>query len=129
MTHVLDTARTPSDYSQLLAEVTAAGPLDPSPRGYVPRLAALSAVIAAGLVAIVAIGDSWWQLAPAVLFAAIFGQLGFLGHDAGHQQVFRSRRANDRLGLTIATLGVGLSYRWWVDKHNRHHRSPNQVGQ
>ena len=26
----------------------------------------------------------------------------------------------------LANLGVGLSYGWWVDKHNRHHAHPNQ---
>jgi fatty acid desaturase len=51
-----------------------------------------------------------------------------LGHDAGHQQIFRSRRWNDRVGLVISNLLVGLSYDWWVDKHNRHHRHPNEVG-
>jgi fatty acid desaturase len=24
--------------------------------------------------------------------------------------------------------GIGLSYGWWVDKHNRHHPHPNQEG-
>jgi fatty acid desaturase len=128
MTHVIDPARHRSDYGLLLAEVTAAGLLERSAARYVPRLAVLAAVAAAGLFAVVELGDSWWQLAPAVLFAAVFAQVGFLGHDAGHQQVFRSRRANDGLGVLLATLGVGLSYRWWVGKHNRHHHSPNQVG-
>ena len=128
MTAVLNPARPRSDYGQLLAEVSAAGLLDRSPARYVPRLAALAAVTLAGLGALVVIGNSWWQLALAVVFAVVFAQFGFLGHDAGHQQVFRSRRANDRLGVSLATLGVGLSYRWWVDKHNRHHRAPNQVG-
>jgi fatty acid desaturase len=128
MTQAIDAARQSSDYGQLLAEVTAAGLLERSLSRYLPRLAVLAALSAAGVVALVALGNSWWQLALAVLFAAVFAQLGFLGHDAGHQQVFSSRRANDRLGVLLATLGVGLSYRWWVDKHNRHHRSPNEVG-
>jgi len=128
MTTVLDKPRPRSDYGQLLAEVTAAGLLHRSPARYVPRVATLAAVSIAGCAAMAFVGDSWWQLGPAVLFAVVFAQFGFLGHDAGHQQVFGSRRANDLLGVLLATLGVGLSYRWWVDKHNRHHRAPNQVG-
>jgi fatty acid desaturase len=128
MTHVLDPARPRSDYGALLAEVSGAGLLERSPTRYLPRFAALSAVSAAGLLGVFLIGDSWWQLGFAVLFAGVFAQIGFLGHDAGHQQVFRSRRANDVLGVLLATFGVGLSYAWWVDKHNRHHRAPNQVG-
>ena len=26
-------------------------------------------------------------------------------------------------------LGVGLSYGWWVSKHNRHHAHPNTEGE
>jgi fatty acid desaturase len=82
----------------------------------------------AGLVIFVLAGDSWWQLATAAYAGILFAQIGFLGHDAGHQQIFRRKRSNDRLGLVLANLGVGLSYGWWVDKHNRHHRHPNEVG-
>jgi fatty acid desaturase len=85
-------------------------------------------MLIAGLAAFLFLGNSWWQLAIASYFAVAFTQLGFLGHDAGHQQIFRSKRRNDRLGLLLSNLGVGLSYGWWVDKHNRHHRHPNEVG-
>ena len=36
------------------------------------------------------LGPSWWQLVVAAFLAVVFVQLGFLGHDAGHRQVFRS---------------------------------------
>ena len=54
-----------------------------------------------------------------------FAQLGFLGHDAGHYQVFRSRGANYVLGVACGNLGIGLSFGWWTGKHNRHHAHPN----
>ena len=34
-------------------------------------------------------------------------------------------RANDRVGLLHANLVIGLSYGWWVAKHNGHHTNPN----
>ena len=55
----------------------------------------------------------------------VFGQLGFLGHDAGHHQVFESKRANYILGVLCGNLAIGLSYGWWTTKHNRHHAHPN----
>jgi fatty acid desaturase len=73
----------------------------------------------------VLVGDSWWQLAVAVYAAVVSTQLGFLGHDAGHRQIFRSGRANYVLGVVLANIGVGFSYGWWVDKHSRHHAHPN----
>jgi fatty acid desaturase len=55
----------------------------------------------------------------------VFTQVAFIGHDAGHRQLFRSRRANDRAGLAHASLLVGISFGWWVPKHNAHHTNPN----
>jgi fatty acid desaturase len=67
-------------------------------------------------------------LIVAGFLAFVFTQLGFLGHDAGHKQIFASRRANYVLGLLHGNLAIGLSYGWWVDKHNRHHAHPNTDG-
>ena len=47
-----------------------------------------------------------------------------MGHDAGHRQIFRTRRANDLVGLAHANLLVGISFGWWVPKHNAHHSNP-----
>jgi fatty acid desaturase len=64
----------------------------------------------------------------ATFLAVIFTQIGFLGHDAGHRQVFGTRRASYIAGVLLGNLGIGLSYGWWVDKHNRHHAHPNTEG-
>ncbi len=95
---------------------------------YVPRFVALGAAAGAGITGFLWLGDSWWQMALAAFVGVLFAHVGFLGHDAGHQQISRSRRWNNRLGLALSNLGVGLSYGWWVDKHNRHHQHPNEVG-
>jgi fatty acid desaturase len=111
-----------------MADVQRAGLLERSLAPYVPRLAALAVIVAAGVMMVLRLGDSWWQISVAVYCGAVFAHLGFLGHDAGHQQIFRAKKWNDRFGLVVSNLGVGLSYGWWVDKHNRHHRNPNEVG-
>ena len=117
-----------SDFGRLLAQVHDAKLLDRSLWLYLPRLLATAVLGAGGIVLLVVAGNSWWQLLVAAYSAVVFTQIGFLGHDAGHQQIFRRRRNNDRLGLVLANLCVGLSYSWWVDKHGRHHRSPNEPG-
>ncbi|MET7331652.1 acyl-CoA desaturase [Nonomuraea sp. NPDC005650] len=71
------------------------------------------------------LGDSWLQLLLAVALAVVFAQLGFLAHDLGHRQVFRTRRPSDVAGLIIGNLAVGLGWGWWTTKHNRHHANPN----
>jgi fatty acid desaturase len=116
-----------SDYSALMAEIQQAGLLNRSAASYVPRALIIGVMTAIGLTAFLWLGQSWWQLAVAAFFAVVFAQVGFLGHDAGHQQIFRSKRRNDRVGVFLSNFGIGLSYAWWVDKHNRHHRNPNDV--
>jgi fatty acid desaturase len=117
-----------SQYAQLSRRIRAAGLLERRVRYYGFKIAVTTAVLVAGWTAFVAVGDSWWQLAVAAFLAVVFAQIGFLAHDAGHRQVFASRRDNDLAGVLLANLCVGLAFRWWVDTHNRHHTHPNQEG-
>ena len=64
----------------------------------------------------------------AVFLAVMFTQTGFIGHDAGHRQICGSKRAAGLIGRIHGNLLIGLSYGWWVAKHNRHHAHPNQIG-
>ena len=84
--------------------------------------------LAGGWAVFVVVGNSWWTLAVAALLAVLFTQVGFLGHDAGHRQIFASRRSSYISGVLLGNLGIGLSFGWWVAKHNRHHAHPNTEG-
>jgi fatty acid desaturase len=117
-----------SEYAQLSRQVKQAGLLERRPGYYIWKIAATVVLLAAGWAAFVLVGDSWWQLAVAAFLAVMFTQVGFLGHDAGHRQVFGSQRASYVAGLLLGNLGIGLSCGWWVGKHNRHHAHPNTEG-
>jgi len=95
---------------------------------YWTKLIGALLILAAWVLAFIWIGDSWWQLVSAGVLAIIMTQLGFLGHDAAHRQIFKSGRWNDWTSMIIANLLVGISYGWWRSKHNRHHANPNRVG-
>ena len=114
-----------SEYAELSRQVKEAGLLERRPGYYVWKIAVTIGLLAAGWAAFVVVGDSWWQLPVAAFLAAVFTQIGFLGHDAGHRQIFGTRRASYVAGILLGNLGIGLSYGWWVDKHNRHHAHPN----
>lgn len=96
----LDTARAVGacsrDYAELSRTMRDAGLLRRRYGYYAMKISLNVAAFAGGWVAFVHVGDSWWELFLAVFFAVMFGQLAFIGHDAGHKQIFRSRRANDR---------------------------------
>ncbi len=117
-----------SEYAQLSRQIRQADLLDRRRWYYVWKITLTVVLLAAGWAAFAVLGNSWWQLAVAVFLAAMFTQVGFLGHDAGHRQILRSRHANYIVGLLLGNLGIGLSYGWWVSKHNRHHAHPNQPG-
>jgi fatty acid desaturase len=113
------------EYTQLSRQIRQAGLLERRRGWYAARIGLNLALLAAGWAVFVVIGTSWWQLLTAAYLAVVFTQIAFVGHDAGHRQVFRSRRANDLVGLLHANLGVGISFGWWVPKHNAHHTNPN----
>jgi fatty acid desaturase len=114
-----------SDYAALSRQVREAGLLDRRKRYYAWKVGLTGAALALGWTAFVIIGNSWWTLAVAVFVAVVFAQIGFLGHDAGHFQVFRTRRANAVLGVACGNFATGISHAWWTSKHNRHHAHPN----
>ena len=112
---------------RLLPRVRVAGLMDRRPWYYAAKLVATTAAFAAGWVGFVLLGASWFSLGIAAFLGVMSTQLGFLGHDAGHGQIFVSRRANRRLGLGIGNTLIGMSFGWWVPKHSAHHAHPNQV--
>jgi fatty acid desaturase len=78
--------------------------------------------------------DSHWAwIFAGFVFAGLLGvlaaQYGFIAHEAAHRQIFRNNKANDWTGLFLANLFAGLSYGFWLRKHNKHHQKPNQIGQ
>jgi fatty acid desaturase len=117
-----------SDYAVLSRQVKEAGLFDRRPVYYASRIAANLIMLAAGWVVFALLGRSWWQLLVAAFLAVIFTQMAFVGHEAGHKQIFGSKRANDLVGRLHGGLFIGLNYGWWVDKHNRHHAHPNHEG-
>ena len=116
------------DFRTLTTQVRAAGLLDRRLGYYVAKIAFTFGAFGAGWWAFFALGRSWATLGVAVLLGILSTQLGFLGHDAGHRQIFCSRRANRLLGLLVGNGLTGMSFGWWVPKHNAHHAHPNEVG-
>lgn len=116
-----------SDYAELSRRIRTAGLLERRPGWYAARIASTGAFFGAVWALVILVGDSWGQAAVAVLMAVASTQVAFLGHDAGHRQMFRRRGPSELVGLLAGNLAVGLSYGWWVEKHNRHHANPNHA--
>jgi len=114
-----------SDFSRLSQRIAEAGLMKRRYGWYSRALVFTVGAFAAGWVAFVLVGNSWWTLLLAPLMAIATTQVAFLGHDSGHRQMFRTRRTSEITGLLLGNLGIGLSQGWWIDKHTRHHANPN----
>jgi fatty acid desaturase len=117
-----------ASYRALALQVRAMGLLDRKPGYYWVKITLTIVAFFAGWALFVMVGNSWAALAVAPLVGIMFTQLGFIGHDLGHNQVFGVRRRNRLLGLIVANALIGLSFGWWVPKHSAHHAHPNEVG-
>ena len=116
-----------SDYADLSSRIRSAGLLERRTAYYLAKFALTWLAFGAAWLAFVLIGATWWQLITAAVLGVLSTQIAFLGHDAGHKQVARTRRISYLLGLLHGNLAVGLSFGWWLDKHNRHHAHPNHA--
>lgn len=117
----------PGDYRVLAAQVRDAGLMDRRSSYYRWKILLTVAAYAAGWASFVAVGNSWATLGVAALLGVLFTQVVFLAHDAGHLQISCSHRINRLVGLVVGDLLTGLSFGWWVPKHNAHHAHPNQI--
>ncbi|MEP7091412.1 MAG: acyl-CoA desaturase [Nocardioidaceae bacterium] len=114
-------------YADLAAEVRALGLMRRRPAFYSALLAGIVLALAASVAALVVLHDSWWAVLVAPVLGVVSAQLGFFGHDAAHRQISNRERPSRLLALLTADLLNGLSYGWWLDKHNAHHAHPNDL--
>jgi fatty acid desaturase len=129
--------RSTTHFNQILAQVRAAGLLSKTPSFYIIRLIVLTIAAAgfwalSGFLASLTQENKLWLIAAFALVAGLgilSAQYGFIAHEASHRQVFRSNKLNDWTGLLLANLFAGLSYGFWLRKHNKHHQRPNQIGE
>lgn len=116
-----------NDYAELKKLIKQDGLLDRQPVYYTYKIIATLGLLALSIVLLFLIHNFWFQLLNAVLFAVASAQLGFLGHDGGHRQIFHTTGKNEILTLITGNLLIGMSNGWWLQKHNAHHSHPNEV--
>ena len=113
------------DYLDLKRRVTRAGLLERQYLYYAWKVPSVVAMVATCVAVLVFFNEILWlQMLNAVYLALVFTNLGFLGHDSGHRQMFKKARHNDWVLLSVGFL-TGMTPSWWQDKHNTHHRAPN----
>ena len=82
-------------YAELRRLVRQQGLLDRQPLYYSIKIPLTVALIAASIAFLIIVDSFWLQLLNAVFLGVVFTQLAFIGHDAGHQEIFSSVKRND----------------------------------
>ncbi|WP_231446546.1 fatty acid desaturase family protein [Brevibacterium zhoupengii] len=118
-----------SDFSALMAQVKEAGLLARRPGWNTLRFVLLGLSYVVAFAMLFLIGESWWQMATAVVFGILFTQTAYVAHDAAHRQIFTNGKVGEWVSTIIGNLFIGLSFGWWLKKHNAlHHANPNKAG-
>jgi fatty acid desaturase len=119
-----------NDYVELRQAVVGAGLLDRAHGYYALRGGGCFAVLGGAIaLCLAAAPNPAWLVVAAPLLAFAVVQVALIGHDAGHQAVFRAARANWALGLLCWSLVAGVGFWYWNDRHNRHHGHTNDAGE
>lgn len=116
------------DYIELARQVRLTGLLERRGSCYAVRIGVNACLLIGGWLALAWVGSSGYVLLVAAFLGIMGAQTGFIGHDAGHRQISARPMVNHLVGLLHADLAIGMSYGYWVDKHNAHHAHPNDVG-
>ncbi len=125
MASIVDSDRLLSSVQELLKD---AG-LYNRQHGYYARvMSGTLSLFILGIMGIILTHNTLWILLLVAVFQSFVStQFGFLAHDAVHDQIFASQKANRAIALFCGFV-MWLSPSWWGDKHNTHHRYPNALG-
>ena len=119
-------AASQNDYADLRRRLSQRGLFERQYRYYAIQALFTVGLLSATLVLLLAAEALWLKLLAAVLLAFVFTQIGYIGHDAGHRQIFARPWQDDLVLLTVGLL-LGISRSWWFDSHNLHHSDPNDL--
>src|SRR3712207_4982572 len=114
-----------NDYAVLKQRVLQAGLLEKQPRTALTGILINLALLGLCFAIFAWFRNPWLVALNAVFLSFLSGQFGFVLHEAGHRQMFRHSWQNLVVGLLHANLLVGVSFGFWVRKHNQHHAHPN----
>lgn len=115
-----------ADFAELPRRIREQGLLDRQLRYYTIKIVSTLAMLSLSIAILLLVDNFWIQIANAAFLAFVFGQIGYIGHDAGHLGVLRSAKGNRLIGYAVSFL-LSMSQSWWLNQHNQHHRSPNDL--
>ena len=120
-----------ADIVQLRSLVREKGLLSPQPFYNTCQILTTVFLFAGSLLLLVSLGvhNIWLLILSAALMAFASGQMGFIGHNTNHGQLYRNHCWQRSIIESAIALILCNSPHWWANKHTKgHHSSPNQPG-
>eukprot|EP00164_Ancoracysta_twista_P003154 GFYU01004206.1.p1 GENE.GFYU01004206.1~~GFYU01004206.1.p1 ORF type:complete len:451 (-),score=140.41 GFYU01004206.1:245-1597(-) len=103
-------------------ELEGEGWFKPSPNFYTFKLAQMVGLLAAAVYFV----QTDYYLVGSILLGLFWQQMGWVGHEVAHHQVFTKHRGmGNTLNIVMACVASGFSATWWKDRHNSHHAATN----
>lgn len=115
-----NTSRLERAYADIQQEAREQGLYEANPSPYLSRALCLFLILLLSII-------STNVILSACLFALFLQQCAFIGHDAGHNSIFKKNRHNNMLGIFVGNLCTGISIGWWKSTHNTHHAATNSL--
>ena len=97
------------EFRDLQTLVRQSGLLAKQPAYYSRKMLLNFILLASAFLLIAEFHNPWAELGIAAFLAFAFAQLGFIVHDAGHQEIFSGRAGNEIIGLIHANFLLGFS--------------------
>ena len=104
------------------------GLFEKMPGYYIAQTMSALGIISSGFLLLWLFSHIALQIGAIVILSIGMVQAALIGHDIAHHQVFRSQRLYNIFGTFYWNFILGVSFRYWNFKHNRHHAHPNHFG-
>ena len=113
------------DFHKLRQDLEDEGYFKTSPAHVVYRIAEVVAMHIVGLYMIA----NGWGVSGCVLLGLAQGRCGWLMHEGGHHSLTGNINIDIALQVIIYGTGCGMSAAFWRNQHNKHHATPQKIGQ
>jgi len=113
------------DFTALRAELKEEGFFEPQPMHVAYRFAEVLAMHALGFWLLL---NGWCWTGIAVL-GIVEGRCGWLMHEGGHLSLTGNIAIDIALQVVTYGVGCGMSAAFWRNQHNKHHATPQKIGQ
>ena len=115
-----------ADFAELTKQIREEGLLERQLGYYALKFSTTAAMLGASIWTLLSVDILWVQLANAAFLAFVFGQIGYIAHDAGHMAICQGARGNRIIGHITGSF-IAVSQAWWIGQHNQHHQAPNDL--